>query len=51
MNADPVVMEHFSAPLSPRESDALVERIEAGFEAKGFGLWALEVRATGERER
>jgi len=26
----------------------LVERIEAGFEANGFGLWALEVRATGE---
>ena len=26
----------------------MVERIEAGFEANGFGLWALEVRATGE---
>jgi RimJ/RimL family protein N-acetyltransferase len=48
MNADPAVMEHFPGTLSRRESDALVERIEAGFEANGFGLWALEVRATGE---
>ena len=41
-------MEHFPEPLTRRQSDELVERIEAGFEANGFGLWALEVRATGE---
>jgi len=48
LNADPVVMEHFPAPLSRSESDALVARIEAGFVARGFGLWALELMDTGE---
>ncbi len=42
LNADPLVMEHFPAALSREESDALVDRIEAGFERNGFGLWAVE---------
>jgi ribosomal-protein-alanine N-acetyltransferase len=41
-------MEHFPGTLSRGQSDELVEKIEGGFEANGFGLWALEVRATGE---
>ena len=48
LNADPVVMEHFPSALSREESGALVDRIEAGFEANGFGLWALERVDTGE---
>ena len=48
MNADPEVMEYFPAPLDRRESDGLIEQIEAGFERDGFGLWALEVLASGE---
>lgn len=48
LNADPAVMEFFPAPLSRRESDALLERIELGFERHGFGLWALELRESGE---
>ncbi|HEX3749624.1 MAG TPA: GNAT family N-acetyltransferase [Streptosporangiaceae bacterium] len=48
MNADPEVMEHFPARLTRAESDAFVDRIEAGFAEHGFGLWALEVRDTGE---
>jgi ribosomal-protein-alanine N-acetyltransferase len=48
INADPRVMEFFLAPLSPRESDELLERIEAGFEMHGFGLWALEPRDGGD---
>jgi RimJ/RimL family protein N-acetyltransferase len=48
MNADPRVMEFFVAPLSREASDALVTRIESGFDRYGFGLWALEVRETGE---
>jgi ribosomal-protein-alanine N-acetyltransferase len=47
INADPIVMEHFLAPLSRRESDELIELIEEGFERHGFGLWALEVRDGG----
>lgn len=42
LNADPLVMEHFPAPLSNAESDALVDRIEAGFDQHGYGLWAVE---------
>ncbi|WP_375494088.1 GNAT family N-acetyltransferase [uncultured Jatrophihabitans sp.] len=43
LNADPVVMRHFPAPLDRAASDALVERIRAGFAENGFGLWAVEV--------
>jgi ribosomal-protein-alanine N-acetyltransferase len=43
LNADPRVMEFFPSTLTKAESDALVDRIEAGFEANGYGLWAVEV--------
>ncbi|MBX6381395.1 MAG: GNAT family N-acetyltransferase [Microbispora sp.] len=46
MNADPVVMEHFPAPLTREESDTLAERADALFDEHGFGLWAVE--ADGE---
>ena len=48
LNADPEVMEHFPARLTRAESDALADRIDAGFAEHGFGLWAVEVRATGQ---
>lgn len=44
LNADPRVMEHLHGLLSRRESDALVDRIEAHFGLHGFGLWAVELR-------
>ena len=47
LNADPVVMEHFVAPLSRAESDDLVDRIEDTFDREGWGLWAVEVAETG----
>jgi len=47
MNADREVMEHFPAVLDRAGSDDLVDRIETGFAAYGFGLWALEVMDTG----
>lgn len=47
LNADAVVMEHFPARLSRAESDALVDRIEAGLDERGWGLWAAEVRDSG----
>ena len=43
LNADPRVMEHFPAPFSCEESDALAARIESHFEQHGFGLWAVEI--------
>jgi RimJ/RimL family protein N-acetyltransferase len=48
LNADPEVMRHFPAPMTPEESDALVDRIEMSFAGRGWGLWALEVAETGE---
>ena len=47
LNADPEVMEHFPATMSRAESDALVDRIQDGFDRHGFGLWAIEVVETG----
>ncbi len=47
MNADLRVMEHFPAPLSRLESDALIDEFEARFDPRGFGLWALERRDDG----
>ena len=43
INADPVVMEHFPSTLSRDESDDFVDRVIAGWAARGFGLWAVEV--------
>ena len=48
LNADPEVMRYFPAPLGRAASDAMVDRIEDLFLRQGFGLWALEVSATGE---
>jgi RimJ/RimL family protein N-acetyltransferase len=47
LNADPVVMEHFPATLSREESDAFARHIQGNLDEWGFGLWALEVKATG----
>ena len=43
INSDPQVMEFLGKPLSCEESDAFADRIEAKFEQRGFGLWAVEV--------
>jgi RimJ/RimL family protein N-acetyltransferase len=43
LNADRVVMEYFPGRLSREKSDDFVDRIEAGFDERGYGLWAVEV--------
>jgi RimJ/RimL family protein N-acetyltransferase len=35
-------MEYFPSTYTPTESAFLIERMEAGFERDGFGLWAVE---------
>ena len=42
MNADPAVREHFPALLSPAESAASAESIQAHITRHGFGFWAVE---------
>ena len=48
LNADPRVMECFPSTLTTAESDAMVDRIEAHFAEKGFGLWVVEVPRLAE---
>jgi len=48
LNADPRVMEHFPTTISRVETEQLVERIRAHFSESGFGLWAVELRETGQ---
>lgn len=43
INADPAVMEHMQGVMSRAESDAMIDRIEAGWDIHDCGLWAVEV--------
>lgn len=47
LNADAEVMRHFPEQLTRQQSDGLADRIEVAMERQGWGLWALEERATG----
>jgi RimJ/RimL family protein N-acetyltransferase len=46
LNADPEVMRFLGpgVPLTREESAGLVDRIEAGFDEHGFGLWCVGLR-------
>ncbi len=48
LNADPQVMEFFPAPLARAASDAMADRCQALIAARDWGLWACELRATGQ---
>lgn len=48
MNADPEVREHLGEVLTREQSDASVALFLAEFDRRGYGWWAVEVRATGE---
>jgi RimJ/RimL family protein N-acetyltransferase len=48
INSDERVMEFFPFRRTRAESDALLDRLEAGIEQNGFGFTALELRETGE---
>jgi RimJ/RimL family protein N-acetyltransferase len=43
LNADPVVMEHFPAPLTHAQSDRFADRIEDWWRVNGWGLWAVQI--------
>ena len=49
LNADPQVMAHFPATLSRVASDEFIIRAQDTWRL-GYGLWAVEGRATGEFE-
>ncbi len=48
LNADPIVMEFFPSTLTRAESDAFVDRIKDHFQRHGFGLWAVDLKNSGE---
>ncbi|MGW7098824.1 GNAT family N-acetyltransferase [Streptomyces sp. NPDC054838] len=48
MNADPDVRGHLGELLTREQSDAAVTLMQAEFDGRGFGWWALETRETGE---
>ena len=48
LNADPMVMAHFPAPLSRAQSDAMADLCERLIATRRWGAWATEIRATGE---
>lgn len=45
LNAEPEVMRYFPAVQDRARTDALLDRVEAGFETRGWGLWAVDVVA------
>jgi len=48
LNADPEVMRFFPKVLTRTEVEALIGRFEDHFDRHGFGLWAVELKITGE---
>jgi RimJ/RimL family protein N-acetyltransferase len=46
LNSDPVVMATIGPVMDRAQSDGLMDRIEAGFDAHGFGLWCVELDGT-----
>lgn len=48
MVADPNVMRYFPRPLSREESDERVTVYRSLIDKDGWGLWALELKETGE---
>lgn len=48
VNANPVVMEHYPACLSQQESDALLNRLSQTIVSQGWGLWAVEIKASNQ---
>lgn len=45
LNADPRVMEFFPSRLTREESDAMADRCESLIDERGWGLWAVELKA------
>ena len=48
LNANPAVMRHFPALISPADTDGMLQRIQAHSAQHGYGLWAAELRVSGE---
>ena len=43
LNSDPSVMATIGSPMTRVQSDAFLDRIEAGWDERGFGLWCVDL--------
>ena len=48
MNADPVVMQYFAAPMTREQSDKAIDRYLDAFDREGFSFFAAHQRDTGD---
>ena len=48
MNLDPQVMEFYPRTFTIEQTMEMVKNMETNFKKDKFGLWALEIKATGE---
>jgi RimJ/RimL family protein N-acetyltransferase len=48
MNADPRVAEWLAGPMTAEQNDALIARIQAHCDEKGYGFWAAERKSDGK---
>lgn len=48
LNADPVVCRFLPGPLTREASDAMAARLRFFMAAEGWGLWAVEVKDSGD---
>jgi RimJ/RimL family protein N-acetyltransferase len=48
MNADPVVMKYFEAPMTRQQSDEAIDRYLAAFDREGFSFFAANLRDNGD---
>ncbi len=48
LNSDFVVMEYFPSVLSVKESNTLAQKYQDLIESRGWGLWAIEEKSSGD---
>ncbi len=48
MNADPVVMHYFAAPMTREQSDEAIDRYLAAFDRDGLSFFAATLRDTDD---
>lgn len=48
MNRDEIVMQYFPTTLDDAETEAFFNRIQEEFDKNGWGLYAVEIKKTGE---
>ncbi|MGJ8516325.1 GNAT family N-acetyltransferase [Carnimonas bestiolae] len=48
LNADPLVTRYFPSVLSVKESYERADKLRSLIASRGWGLWAVELKATGE---